>query len=114
MNKKPKTGQAEFVKWFGPTLDALRPLGGSGKPKEVVEQVAKNLNIPDLVLEETMKSGTSRFANQVAWARQYLVWEGLLEDNTRGIWTLTPTGNKTHLTEQQARQIFLKWVDIHI
>ena len=113
MDKKPKSRQAEFTKWFGPTLNALRQLGGSGRPKEVVEQIAKTLKIPDKILEETMKSGTLRFANQVAWARQYLVWEGLLEDNTRGIWTLTQAGNNTHLTEVQARQIFLKWVDIH-
>ena len=31
---KVKT-QAEFIKWFGPLLDALRDLGDSGKPKEV-------------------------------------------------------------------------------
>lgn len=113
MSAKSKSKQAEFVKWFGPTLDALRQLGGSGRPKEVVDQVAKNLNIPDTVLEETIKSGTLRFANQVAWARQYLVWEGLLEDNTRGIWTLTPIGRTTHLTDAQARELFLKWVEIH-
>lgn len=111
--RKRKSGQAEFIKWFGPTLDALRQLGGSGRPKEVVEQIAKNLNIPDEVLEETMKSGILRFQNQVAWARQYLVWEGYLEDNTRGVWILTPLGYKTHLDEHKARQIFLKWVDIH-
>lgn len=75
--------------------------------------MAKNLDIPDSVLEETMKSGTSRFVNQVAWARQYLVWEGLLEDNTRGIWTLTEKGRSTKLSLEQGRQIFLKWVDIH-
>ena len=39
--RKRKATQAEFVKWFGPTLDALRQLGGSGKPKEVVEQISK-------------------------------------------------------------------------
>lgn len=111
--KKPKARQAEFVKWFGPTLDALRQLGGSGRPKEVVEQVARNLQIPDKVLEETLKSGTPRFHNQVAWARQYLVWEGLLEENTRGVWTLTQAGFKKHLNEEQSRQIFLKWVEIH-
>ena len=113
MEKKPKSKQAEFVKWFGPTLDALRQLGGSGRPKEVVERIAKNLEIPDKVLEETIKSGTLRFSNQVAWARQYLVWEGLLEDNTRGIWTLTQEGNRTILTDAKAREVFLKWVDIH-
>ena len=111
--RKRKSSKAEFIKWFGPMLDALRQLGGSGKPKEVVEQIAKTLNIPDEVLEETMKSGILRFQNQVAWARQYLVWEGYLDDNTRGVWTLTPLGYKTHLDESKARQIFLKWVDIH-
>lgn len=111
--QKKKQGQAEFIKWFGPLLDALRQLGGSGQPKEVVDKIAKNLQIPDSVLEETMKSGTLRFKNQVAWARQYLVWEGLLEDNTRGVWTLTPLGHKTKLTVEQSRAIFLKWVEIH-
>lgn len=113
MKKVEKTKQAEFIKWFGPLLNALRTLGGSGKPKEVVAQIAKDIKIPDSVLEETMKSGTLRFQNQVAWARQYLVWEGFLDDNTRGIWTLTSLGASTSLTEKQAREIFLKWVDIH-
>jgi restriction system protein len=110
---KTKVRQAEFTKWFGPLLDALRDLGNSGRPKEVTDRIAKNLTIPDNVLEEIMKSGTPRFQNQVAWARQYLVWEGLLEDNTRGIWTLTDKGRNTTLTNDQGRQIFLKWVDIH-
>lgn len=110
---KTKVRQSEFTKWLGPLLDALRDLGGSGRPKEATERVAKNLSIPDSVLEEVLKSGTPRFANQVAWARQYLVWEGLLEDNTRGIWTLTEKGRTTKLTAEQGRQIFLKWVEIH-
>lgn len=110
---KKKSTQAEFVRWFQPTLIALRELGGSGRPKEVVDRVAKNMNISDEVLEETLKSGMPRFANQVHWARQYLVWEGLLEDNTRGVWTLSTAGSDTILTEEQARGIFLKWVEIH-
>jgi restriction system protein len=101
---KTKAKQAEFTKWFGPLLDALRDLGGAGRPKEATEKIAKNLSIPDSVLEEIMKSGTPRFANQVAWARQYLVWEGLLEDNTRGIWTLTEKGRRTRLTDGQKLQ----------
>lgn len=108
-----KTKQSEFVNWFGPLLDALRQLGGSGKPKEVVNQIAKNQNIPDKKLEETTKSGILRFNNQVAWARQYLVWEGYLEENTHGVWTLSTLGYKAHLTPDEARSIFLKWVGIH-
>ncbi len=108
-----KSRQAVFTKWFGPLLNALRELGGSGKPKEVVDQIAKELNIPDKQREETMKSGILRFGNQVAWARQYLVWEGLLDDSKHGIWALTVKGHNTFLTDEQSREIFLKWVEIH-
>lgn len=113
MTEKKKAKQAEFTKWFGPLLNALRELGGSGKPKEVVKQIAIDLQIPDEKLEETMKSGTPRFHNQVAWARQYLVWEGLLDDSKHGVWTLTPRGQATNISAHEAREIFLKWVEIH-
>ena len=104
---------SHFTKWFGPLLDALRELGGSARPKEVVEYIAQKLKIPDHVLEETMKSGIPRFQNQVAWARQYLIWEGLLDDSKRGIWTLSEKGRTTTLTEEQSKQICSKWVAIH-
>ncbi len=108
-----RKSQAEFVKWFGPLLDALRDLGDSGRPREASDRIAKNLNLPDQVLNETLKSGGSRFHNQVAWARQYLVWEGLLESSKHGTWTLTEKGRKSHLSETQASEIFKKWVAIH-
>lgn len=111
--KKKKSGQAEFTKWFGPLLDALRELGGSGKPKEVVEEIAKAEKISDSQREEVMKSGILRFDNQVAWARQYLVWEGLLDNSKKGVWTLSSKGQDVFLNQEDARKIFLKWVEIH-
>ena len=105
--------QTEFVKWFGPVLDALRDLGDSGKPREVSTKVAENLNLSDETLDETLKSGRSRFHNQVAWARQYLVWEGLLDSSKYGTWKLTEKGKHTTLTPDQARMLFLEWVEIH-
>lgn len=110
MAKKP---QAEFLRWFGPLLDALRDLGDSGRPREVSDRIARNLNLSDYVLDETMKSGGSKFYNQVAWARQYLVWEGLLDSSRHGTWTLTEKGRGAHITDVGAREIFLKWVAIH-
>lgn len=110
-NKKNK--QSTFPKWMGPLLDSLRELGGSGRPKEVTSQVAKNLKISDDILEETTKTGIPKFYNQVAWARQYLVWEGLLDASSKGIWTLTPKGFETNLSEEEGRAIFLKWVEIN-
>ncbi len=108
-----KQKRARFVKWFGPLLDALRDLGDSGKPREVSSRIAQNLHLPDEVLDETLKSGVSRFHNQVAWARQYLVWEGLLDSSKHGTWRLTPKGKETSITEEEARDIFKKWVAIH-
>jgi len=108
-----KGRKAEFTKWFGPLLDALRTLGGSGKPKEACEQIAKSLKLPDSFLEETLESGGSRFQNQVAWARQYLVWEGLLDASKKGVWTITSKGQSTQLTEKDGHDIFIKWVKIH-
>jgi restriction system protein len=105
--------RAQFVKWFGPLLDALRELGDSGKPREVANQIAKNLNLSDDVLDATVKSGGSRFQNQVAWARQYLVWEGLVQSSKHGTWTLTEKGRTVHLSETESRAIFKKWVAIH-
>lgn len=109
----PKTSQAEFVRWFGPLLDALRGLGDSGRPREVSEKIASNLSLSDEILDETLKSGGSKFHNQVAWARQYLVWEGLVDSSRHGTWTLTEKGRQSHLSDEESRQIFLKWVAIH-
>jgi restriction system protein len=91
-------------------LDALRELGDSGTPDEVVERIAKNLQLPETVLSETLASGESRYRNQVQWARYYLVKEGLVGASRRGIWTLTEPGRQTHLTSTQSREIFLRVV----
>lgn len=112
MSKK-RTGQAEFVKWFGPLLDVLRELGGSAKPREAADKIAEKLKLNDNKLNETLDSGQSRYYNQVAWARQYLAWEGLLDTSQHGIWALSTKGENTTLNEKEARELFLKWVEIH-
>lgn len=103
---------AQFVPYFGPLLDALRGLGGSGTPDEVIERIATDLKLSDEVQNELLPSGEPRYRNQVHWARFYLVREGLLDSSRRGVWSLTERGRSTTLTYQQARQIFLKWVRI--
>jgi len=105
--------RSEFVQWMGPILDALRSLGGSAKPSEVCSWIAQEVKLPNKELEETLQSGQTRFYNQVHWARQYLVWEGLLDGSRRGVWGLTTEGWKAHVTEEGARKICLKWIQIH-
>lgn len=112
MQNTDKIEGAQFVQWFGPLLDALRKLGGSGSPDEVVEQIAADLNVPDTFQNELTPSGQPRFRNQVAWARFYLVREGLLDSSKRGVWSLTEKGRNTTLTHMQAVDIFRRWVAI--
>lgn len=112
MAKEKKEEGAQFVKYFGPLLDALRGLGGSAKADEAVDRVAHDLSVPDEVLNETLPSGGSRFRNQVAWARFYLVREGLIDSSKHGVWSLTEKGLKSTLSADQSREMFLKWVKI--
>ncbi len=111
MAAKKKEG-AKFIRYFGPLLDALRELGGSARPAEASERVAVMMKLSQAEQDELLASGSPRFHNAVQWARFYLVREGLIDGSTKGIWALTPIGWKTQLNHDQARAIFLKWVDI--
>jgi len=102
----------QFLRWFGPLLDALRALGGSGTPEEATDKVAELCKVPESQQNELMDSGQPRFKNQVAWARFYMKREGLLDSSTRGVWRLTEKGQATHLTYAQAQDIFRKQVKI--
>lgn len=113
MGAKPERQEGtQFLRYFGPLLHALRALGGSGTPSEVVERIAQDLRIPEEVQNETLESGGPRFRNQVAWARFYLSREGLLDSSKRGVWSLTDKGRATELSYDEARRIFQKWVKI--
>ena len=102
--------KAHNLRYFGPLLDALRALGGSGTPEEVVERIAKDLGLSDEAQDDPLPSGESRFRNQVAWARFYLVREGLIDSSKRGVWSLTERGRAPKLSLEQAREIRSKWV----
>ncbi len=112
MAKRKAEEGTQFVRYFGPLLDALRKLGGSGTPDEVVEQIASDLGLTDEVQNDLLPSGQPRFRNQVAWARFYLVRDALLDSSKRGVWSLTEKGRTTSLTYEQAREIFVRWVRI--
>ena len=91
---------------MGPLLDCLRAVGGSAKPREVSTWIGRELKLGEDVLNSTLKSGAKRFHNQVQWARQYLVWQGLVDDSKRGVWTLTPLGWQTRLDLESAHTVF--------
>jgi len=90
----------KFIRFFWPIVKALRELGGSAKPREVVDLVVEMLQVPDDERAERTKSGTLRVDNQVHWARNYLVWAGLLDGSQRGRWQLSKAGWALPVDEQ--------------
>ena len=112
MAKHKNTEGTKFLRYFGPLLDALRELGGSGSPDEVVERIAADMMLSDEEQNQTVPSGGSRLKTNVAWARFYLVREGLLDSSKRGVWSLTEKGRSTHVTVEQAGEIFSRWVKV--
>lgn len=84
--------KSRFARYLNPVLDALRDLGGSARPPEVCDWVAGALDLNEQELAETLASGGSRFENDVAWARFYLVRSGYIDSSRRGVWSLTEKG----------------------
>ena len=83
---------SQFARYINPLLAVLKNLGGSARSAEVKVAVAEHLKLSDDVLEERLESGSSRFENQVSWARYYLVRSGHIDSSRRGVWALTEKG----------------------
>jgi restriction system protein len=101
---------SEFSRWINPVLTALKELGGSARPREVVERVARNERVPDEVLDQTNPTGGQRFPNQVHWARFFLVEGGLLDRSRHGVWNLTEAGLKRGQLDETAIEALVEEV----
>jgi restriction system protein len=87
---------------FNPTLKALHNLGGSGSVNEIEDQVASILNLSDEQVNEIHRGNTTKLTYRLAWAKNYLKHYGLLENSSRGVWSLTEEGLKTSSVDQLA------------
>lgn len=100
-------GGPKFVQFFSPIIEVLKELGGSGRPSEVRNAIAKQLNISEQDRTELLSGGAPRFDNQVAWARFYLVKAGLVDSSKRGVWSLSDKGREINtLSFDEALTIF--------
>ena len=84
-------------KWYEllwPTLKALEALGGSARVRELEEQLASELQLPDSVLDKLHKEGSAQTAvsYNAAWSRTYLKKIGAVDNPSRGVWTITKNG----------------------
>ena len=95
-----------FVEYFGPVLEALRNLGGSGTPERVSAWIKANIEIPPNELDAKTKGGNPQVQDKINWARFYLVKAGLIGSSKRGLWSLTEEGRETVLSRDQALALF--------
>jgi restriction system protein len=99
----------KFVQFFSPVIEALKELGGSGRPAEVRDFIANRMNVSEYERTELLDGGAPRFDNQVAWARFYLVKEGIIDSSRRGVWSLSDKGRAIEsLSYNEAISIFKK------
>jgi restriction system protein len=105
---KAPAGAPQFVKYFGPVLEALDQLGGSGRPDEVRSIIAERLKLSEEEQSEQLPSKAQpRFDNQVHWARFYLSKASFIDSSKRGVWALTEKGRAAiPLSSSDARGVF--------
>lgn len=102
--KRSPSAVPTFDAMLLPTIQALQVLGGSGTTEEIYDKVAQLLNLSDKVLEILHGSTSqSEVEYRLAWSRTYLKKYGLLENSSRGIWSLASTS--VDLDNLDAREI---------
>lgn len=100
---------------MNPILEALRALGGSATIEELNSHVASAMKLTDEQLavlhDPERRGGQTEVAYRMAWARSYLKAAGLLTNSERGVWSLTPEGNKAGHVDEKAltRQVQAKY-----
>ncbi|WP_292529768.1 winged helix-turn-helix domain-containing protein [Methylocystis sp.] len=108
----PPKYESEFLRFMNPLLDVLREKGGQARPREIYDVIAQRLNLSDEQRTATLKSGSLKFENQIAWARSYLVKTGYLDSPSHGIWRLTDKGKDAHLDGPDIDSIFQRVLEM--
>ncbi len=94
-----------FTAFFQPTIDALKRLDGSGTIEEINKQIIGLLALPDEIVDaphirfkgtfKEFATGRTELDYRLAWCRTYLKRAGILENSSRGVWSLTEIGRTT-------------------
>jgi restriction system protein len=95
---------------MNPLLQAMRDLGGSGTIAEINNRTIEILGLPDEIIEiihDPDRGSMTEVEYRLAWTRTYLKKFGLLDNSSRGVWALTPQGQKLEGVDPSA---VAKWV----
>lgn len=88
-----------------PTIQALHKLGGSGTNAEIHDEVVAILGLTDEQIQKPYTEGSNKRAvfERLAWVKTQLKRYGLLENSSRGVWSLTKEGLAT--TEVDGKEV---------
>jgi HNH endonuclease/Mrr restriction endonuclease-like protein len=99
-------------------VEHLLSRGGSLSASETYDPLAEKFQLTDKDLEERRPNGALKWPNEIQWARDELIREGILlplEKSGWGIWTLSSTelnGPKPPVAQEQSRELSLIQKDI--
>jgi restriction system protein len=85
----------KFYDLLNPILKAIHELGGSASVSEIEDFVVVYMNLGDDEINDIHRGTATKLNYRLRWARNYLKNFGLLENSSRGIWSLTSKGLKT-------------------
>jgi len=94
-----------------PLFTAMHELGGSASIEEQEEKVAVLMDLSEEDLSEIHKDNKTKFSYRLAWARTYLKKYGVLNNSSRGVWVLTPEGQKKETVSKIEIKSFVQNLD---
>ena len=93
-NQKAVKNCPPFTSFYGPTLQALDDLGGSGSNEEIYNRVLLITQLPTDVVDVMHNFTMTEIEYRLAWARTYLKNFGAIENSKHRVWSLTAKGAK--------------------
>ena len=100
-------------------FQAMKDLGGSGTVREIDDKTIEILDLAPEV-QEIMHGNSSKteVEYRLAWTRTYMKKVGILENSSRGVWSLTAKGrelsaiNPEEIIQKIREMTFLKTKDL--
>lgn len=83
----------DYTDLMYPTLEVIDKFGGSATIRQLEEEVHRRAGVTDRQMAVVYR-GKSKVLYLMRWACTYLKKVGAVENPTRGVWSLTPEGER--------------------
>ena len=94
----------QYNEMFNPLLKALHALGGSGSIGEINNKVIELQKYPSEIIDILHGDGPrTEIEYRLAWSRTYLKKYGILENSSRGIWSIA--NDKNDIIEVNPKEV---------